>query len=370
MELTDEQYKQVFRYVDGEMDADEQRAFETTLHQNKTLLDEVALYKEVRTLSASVEQKIGNTDSFITSEKKSNDGKVMAMINESRKEWESKYENALKIKNGIPPVEFKSIKREDKKIRRINLFKWLAAAVVAGIVSFGVAFWYAQNKNADSKLAADKKETDSQIINNNNKNINKPENTVQDKPSLQQENASSKNIADKKETVNQNKNGVVKQTRKKYNIAAEKREGLFANNFNPDQAPADADSRLRKAFAYYNTNDFQKALQAFDYSEMLIKRGVDENKKLTSFYTHYYRAQSYLAIDSIARAIPQMKTAIITSPDDFWKSKAQWYLALAHLKTDDVKETERLLEQLVKNKQAGEYKQKAIDLMKELNKER
>lgn len=369
MKMTDEQYKQIFRYVDDEMDAIEQKAFETALAENNELYDEVVFYKEVRLVSESVEQKICNTDPLLSEEKKSKDEEVWAMISQSRKNWEIQ-EDQLKLKYGISPIELKYIQRKQHgKVRKISISTWLVAAVLTGLICLSVVVWYSQNIKNDSKVAINKKEEDSQVVNNNNK-IDNQENTITPVPPIPQENTPSKNIArnDKKGIVEQNKNSVAKPgTKKIFNIETDKRIALFDSIFKPDDAPANVTSRLRKAFADYNASNYENALLAFDKSETLVKRGFDESKELTAFYTHYYKAQSYLAIDSAARAVPNLKTAITTSPDNFWKNKAQWYLALAYLKTGDLKETEDLLKRLAKDNQAGEYKEKAIILMKDLN---
>ena len=70
MALTDEQYQRIFRYVDEEMDADEVKAFEAAILENKELCDEVELYKQVRLLSESVEEKIADKDQWQQEEKK------------------------------------------------------------------------------------------------------------------------------------------------------------------------------------------------------------------------------------------------------------------------------------------------------------
>lgn len=70
MALTDEQYEQIFRYVDKEMDGAELEAFEAALNENKGLHDELDFYKQVRSLGESVEQKIRGNDPLQGEEKK------------------------------------------------------------------------------------------------------------------------------------------------------------------------------------------------------------------------------------------------------------------------------------------------------------
>jgi len=390
MELVDEQYRKVFRYVDGEMDAEEQKAFETSLAQNKALQNEVAFYKEVRLLSESVEQKICNTDP-LPGEKKSNDEKAWAMLSSVREDWEKRHEDVLKLKYGIheaPGIQTKqngkareiktskaalidektilhSSRAGHGKLKRINRSTWLAAAVLTGLFLLGFSWWYLQNEK-DSKLAGTTK-ADSFVV--EKKREQTPEKIIPQAPSLPpNDNTSSKNLAKQDENkIAKQANDKIKAAKKKnYRLDKTKQEAMFAGIFKPDTVPSVTDRRLRQAIAFYNTGDYENALLAFTKSETLVKRGFDENEASTRFYNLYYKAQTYLAMDSAIRAVIHLKTAIAQSPGNFWKSKAQWYLALAYLKTGNLKETERLLEQLGKNNQAGEYKQKSIDLMKEL----
>ena len=269
MALTDEQYKQLFRYANGEMNTAEKKAFEAALPGNKELSDEVDFYKELRSLSESVEQKTTNPDLFLSGGKKHHNKKVWAIMNDARKNWEIQYEDHLKLKYGITAKE-KTIPGEDQKnkIRRINISKWLTAAVLSGVAILGVFWWFAQDRNEDSIVSVNKK-ADSPVV-NENKVADSPENIVHTQPMLPQENASPKNIAETKE-IKQNKNRVAEQTsKKKYNIESVKRQTLFANHFKQDATPADADIRLRRALAFYNASDYDSALQAFEKSKTLI----------------------------------------------------------------------------------------------------
>ncbi|MCY7422417.1 MAG: tetratricopeptide repeat protein, partial [Chitinophagaceae bacterium] len=92
---------------------------------------------------------------------------------------------------------------------------------------------------------------------------------------------------------------------------------------------------------------------------------------LTRFNTHYYLALSYLASNTgIANAIVNLKSAISNNPDSFLQTKAEWYLALAYLKTTETKKAEQLLKKIILNDNAGEYRQKALLLLTDLKKNR
>src|SRR3954454_18999638 len=82
MELTDELYGQVLRYVENEMNEQERRSFEALLLKNVELQDEVELYTEIRSLSGSIDQKICAVD------KDTNENEVFKMIKQARETWE------------------------------------------------------------------------------------------------------------------------------------------------------------------------------------------------------------------------------------------------------------------------------------------
>ncbi|MBD0366613.1 MAG: hypothetical protein ICV53_10990 [Flavisolibacter sp.] len=398
MKLIDEQYSQVLKYVDGEMNAAEQQAFEADMAQNRELYDEVVFYQELRLLSESVNQKINTMKGLPGKNKKNADAEIWTMIAAARKDWENHQEADLKVKYGIPSTEINGFQEaqphstkklmiretesseersavspsgdEYRNVKKIRSWKWLMAAAVIALFSL-VGWWYWQQTNDEAKLANRKEEAASMTV-NNNKEINKQANTDQKKtsaPVIEGAPSEARVKPDEHTIAKQDKNKVIANRKNKpYNIAPAKRQALFASHFKPDTAPADRDSRLRNAFAYYDTGDYENALLAFVKSEALVKRGFDEKADLKAFYTNYYKAQSYMAMDSMARAVPLLKAAIAAPPDSFWKSKAEWYLALAYLKIGNVKETESLLKPLTRNNTPEAYKQKATRLTKELSK--
>lgn len=345
MALTDEQYNHISRYADGEMDTDERKAFEAALLEKKELYDEVEFYKQIQSLSESVEQKTTNTD--LSVEKINTDKKVWTLINDARKNWESQYENDLKLKYGF--AEAKNISAEEKKYntRRIDISRWLIAATLIGLISVGVFWWY--SNNTKNVVTVDKKKTDSINV-TNNKKIDSVENIVPIQPTPSQENTTSENLAKNKEK--------------------EKLGVLFANNFQPDSAPPDKEGPLENAFFSYENKQYEKASRDFEEADIgPITRGDQEDhRKLMTFYIHYYKALSYMATKiNISKAITELNTAITASPDEEWKAKAQWYLALAHLRKGEAQPALALLKQVAVNDDAKELKQKAIALSKTLN---
>ena len=146
---------------------------------------------------------------------------------------------------------------------------------------------------------------------------------------------------------------------------------LFEENFTPDPAPADKEGPLEKAFSFYEDKLFSKAGTEFEAADLgPLTRGVEgDHQKLTTFYVHYFKALSYMAADiKTPKAISELRTAIDLSPDETWKDKARWYLALAYLKDGQIETVPGLLKQIVANDESTELKQKAHALIAALDK--
>jgi hypothetical protein len=352
MALTDKQYQQIFRYVDEEMDADEGKAFEAAILENKELRDEVELYKQVRSLSESVEEKIVDKDQWQQVEKKSKE-ETWAMITEARKQWEKQYEPDLRLKNEIDAIKEKSEYQSAQKPRtaKLSSFKWLAAAVVVGVVCLSVALWFFMSKKDNSESVAQTTARDS-VESSGEKVAGKPvidSSTISDSSFLG-EKMPLENLAKKSKTTKE----------------------LFEQNFTPDPAPADKEGPLEDAFSSYEDKLFAKAGREFEAADLgPLTRGVEgDHQKLTTFYLHYFKALSYMAADiKTPKAISELRTAIDLSADETWKEKARWYLALAYLKDGKIESVVGLLKQIAANDGSTELKQKALALIKALDKE-
>ena len=347
MELSNEQYIQVLQYTAGEMNAEEQAAFEVELADNAVLSDEVAYCKKLHLLATSARQKLSDSYLFADYGEVEDPG-VPAMINKARRNWEIKYEDLLKLKHGVSAFNTASPASEidtEKAPAIHRTLKWVAAAVVIGLITFGI-IWFEPKKNLSS-------------ITTNEVTV-----PVADTPASEV----SKNVSPKHDEAQlaPQKNNT-KPEKAKYRIDIVKRNALFTANFRTDTAPTYIPRHLRDPLDHYNNSDYKGAVVAFDQSEELITRGSAEDESLAGFYALYYKALSYLALDSANKALPLLKLALAKSTDRYWQAKAQWYLALCNLKKGDVKETKELLNLVIKNNEAGEYRQYAKKLLDEIN---
>lgn len=240
--------------------------------------------------------------------------------------------------------------KSDGKVRRVRIWKSLAiAAAILGIIALSIT-WYL-NKDA-ALVAVNGNKADSL----KNKNIPDTISSPQSKPS-------NPIVKVEKPATNAVRN------KRKYSVDNAKRETLFAANFRPDIVPEDKPATLEDAFVHYESGDYKGAIAAINgNADLVFRDDDDQDKDKTTFYAHYYIAQSYLADNNPAKAIPALEKAIAESPDEVLKTKTQWYLALAYLKTGSLKRSEKLLRQIAKGNQEAGYKSKAGLLLKKLRK--
>jgi tetratricopeptide (TPR) repeat protein len=243
--MQEDVYIQMVRYFDEEMNEEERKEFKEALDQNPQLLEEVAFYRQIEKVSASVTRKL--TDSYeVTSEEKNNNADLLARIRRARQNWEI-----------------------------VNLVK------------------------------------------------------------------------------------------SKWKI-------LYKKNFKLDTTPEHPPEPLEDAFDYYNMAEYKRAIEAFEnikIGDQAVTRGTEEDRELTVFYKLYYEGIAHMAEGGFQNAVDQLEKAIGKSPDSYLKSKAQWYLALACVKINDLEKTVALLKLLAENEQALDYKEKALKMISDLKKE-
>ena len=144
---------------------------------------------------------------------------------------------------------------------------------------------------------------------------------------------------------------------------------LYAQVFRPDEVPEDPNGPLDNAFFYYASKHYKKAITAIDSAgSKTLTRGSDSFTPVTKFYAAYYKALSMLSLGNVSGAVKLLMQSMSLAPSAFLKAKAQWYLALAYLKQENVPTAIETLGILIKNPSAGEYKHKAEKLLSELNK--
>ncbi|MEO6729769.1 MAG: hypothetical protein ABIN01_01035 [Ferruginibacter sp.] len=102
MELIDEQYQQISKFVDGEMEAGEYLAFGAMVNGQKDVRAELELYKEIDKLSLSIMQKLNTAYALKTNT--ANHKPALNWIRKARAYWEDRQENTLKRQHGFLTV--------------------------------------------------------------------------------------------------------------------------------------------------------------------------------------------------------------------------------------------------------------------------
>ena len=250
------------------------------------------------------------------------------------------------------PLQIEALKEEKEKGKKIRIWIRLAvAAAISGIIAFSI-IWYEQRNKNNSIVA---------VNNKNPFSINKTHTS---------DTATATNIVI--DTIA--KQTIKKNDRSLKRLGKQEQQQLFAKIFKPDTTPKETQGLLEEAFDHYKNGNYKTASNEYKDAIAVVEsletrmpedRKSAEEKIRLLFYAHYYHALSNMADGKSDIAISELK-AIKQSPDKFWQSKLQWYLALAYLKTGQVEKAGILLKQVADNKQAGEYRQKAINLANEL----
>jgi len=256
--------------------------------------------------------------------------------------------------SSIGRLESESMREEAAKVRPMRNWKRLAvAASIFGVIAAGISL-YLQNTKQSTAVAT-----------NSQKAGSTKNSTAADTPSTQ------KDIT----VDNKDKKAIAKQNGIKTGVEQkEEQQQLFASYFVPDVLPGDQEGPLADAFAYYEMKEYKKAANAFESADLDVEtRETDD--ELTVFYANYYKALCYMNSGNAARAIPELRKAIAESKDSSVQSidsslqiKAQWYLALAYLKTGDLKKTQEFLNKIAGNNYKKDYKTKAAAILNELKK--
>lgn len=141
---------------------------------------------------------------------------------------------------------------------------------------------------------------------------------------------------------------------------------LFAAYFKKDALPADSSPMLAQALTDYK-NDKYATLQRYDLENLPIAKGGDDQRQKTMELGYYYRGVSWLATGEPDKAIADLQWVIghAQTPDLVWK--AQWYEALALLKTSNIPAATELLRSISANTRAVGYNHQAAALLNQLS---
>lgn len=142
---------------------------------------------------------------------------------------------------------------------------------------------------------------------------------------------------------------------------------LFAAFFKKDTIPNEKYPMLAQAFTEYRNNNY-KTLQNYDLDNLPTLKGGDDQRQKILELGYYYRGISFLVTDAPAKAMPDLQWVIdhATTEDLVWK--AQWYEALAMIRSSRIPAAIVLLRSVSANPKAEGYNRQATDLLHQLSK--
>jgi tetratricopeptide (TPR) repeat protein len=366
--MDEEWIEKIDNYVNGTMSREEQLRFEAELAANEELASVFNLYQAIEeetlnnwnyseqdSLLKNALQKL-NQKYFGTGKQRDT-----AQAGEIRAEQPLVMPRTERPTVPAPSGVFETDKDYSRAIKMSGWKKPVIAAMLTGVVAMG-SIWFLQKREAGSAVAVNNNKTDGQT------NVGKPD-----------ADSSKKNVPIDN-TIKSDKNKIPQQSDsrntpaqvKLRRIDRERLDALYAAYSKPDALPDQKADALEEGDNSYEKGEFKEAIAGYESvitSTEIKVRGQEEKEKRTVFYAYYYRAQSYLAIDSAPKAIPDLNKAVKNTPDSHWKFKVQWYLALALLKTGKVEKAVAQLNQVTNNNTSGEYRQKATELLRILDRE-
>ena len=148
-------------------------------------------------------------------------------------------------------------------------------------------------------------------------------------------------------------------------ITAAVNEALFARYFTKDNLPQESYPMLAQAFTDYSNNKYT-TLQEYDLENLPTLKGAAYSKEKILELGYYYKGISYLATGEAEKATVPLQWVIDHAVTDSLVWKAEWYKALALIRTSHVPGAIVLLHTLSSNPRAEGYKQQAGDLLQKL----
>ena len=343
--MRDISFERIGQYLNGELNEQDRLLFESELASDEELASAFNLYKEIEH-----EMRAGKEDTGRTSLKNNLQqlGKTYFKNSEAK--------NSPITTSAAQPISLHSLKNElfeeETTIKSTGTWKKFAvAAIIIGVIFLGIVM-YENSLQKNYPVAGTNKKTDSSI------NIIKTD-TPQIPKNLPEQNLAIQNKSDTNKAVKQ---------KKQIHINS-KSEVLFANNFKPDTIPENTAGPLEDALAYYEKGDYKNTVASIETADLNTElRGQEMDAKHIIFYAHYYKALSYLEETNAVKAIPELNNAIKESPDSVLQIKAQWYLALAYLKSNDIEKSKELLLKIVSVKHENTFQLQALNLLSDLKK--
>ncbi|PVD51652.1 hypothetical protein DC498_13060 [Terrimonas sp.] len=128
--------------------------------------------------------------------------------------------------------------------------------------------------------------------------------------------------------------------------------GLFKQYFKKDTLPEHYPLFLAEALMDYESGNY-KALQQLNLKDLPQTRGADETGSRKSILQlgYYYKGLAFLQTGNTNEAVVNLKWVLNNQPDKNLRARAQWYLALIHLKENNGEKAAKLCRSIVDNRE-------------------
>jgi TolA-binding protein len=309
-------FEKMDRYFEGHMSDAEKEAFEQRCKHDENLAEELALYitihdhikqqwiterkQELEMLEQEVEEEFANI--------RESDG--------GEQEWEAIEANRT--------LNVSVMRTDSASPKKRNLYyRFAAAAALLAFIIISIT-WYRGSQNKEIHIATSVKPAQPlQPIDSvpaaarANPRLNYPTENIPIKPPIPKK-------------------------------TSRRGRDLFKENFTPEPPPSSPAPELQNALALYEQKNYPAAITALDklQNEQLRGGEMTDEEELTFFYIPYYKAQIHLSRGNAKKAVAELQSAIKRSPSAELTANAKWYMALAYLEQENIKDAKVLLRQL------------------------
>ncbi len=310
MNIPEEKFERLMRFLDGEMNLDEIVAFEKELKVDKELREQMGFQIQLQQINTKEEGKTGNEN-------------LRSLLDKAKNEFlQNKEQTTGSEKNKHTAISNK----------KVGYSYWLAAATVAALAFIASLFYYTGKQNNSNTASHDRKDT--AIINHFPSSAVIVPDTANNKIT----NVDSVQIK------------LIASLTKMYY----RREGMIDNVPEVMQQPVEA---------YVSGNN--TPIQKFDINTIPKTRGTDDHARINEV-DHYYKAVSFIETAEYDKAFFNLQWVIEKSTDESLRVKATWYKAIVYLKEGKITEAENLLKGIVDDKKENIYSKKAREIIEKL----
>lgn len=335
MGITEQQYEDIQKYLDGRMQPEELVAFEQQLQTDPLLKEFLLFEQELRLNLDYIQDNAGPKSSSDLAESNSqfdDPAFILNLIKQGNK-------NEAGDKTNSSPSPLHVVSKEESPVVRENTLhsfpfaRYMAAAACLIFLAMGI-LWLASNNNEPQTVAKT----------NGSEKIDLTGDS-------------------KKETSTASTTSDTSKSTDPF-IAKANTAALFKKYYKREEVPAQIPEQLADALNDYSAKDYV-TIQQIDLENLPKSRGAEavEGPQYVKEIGTYFKGLSYIETANYQQAISYLQRLADNATNSQLKGSAQWYLALSYLKINHTGKAVSLLTAVSNNVNAVPFKRDAEEIL-------